>query len=432
MKNIQPCRCLRGSVQPPGDKSIAHRYAMIGAIASGDTLLFNYPAGRDVHSTLSCLRQLGVPVETQGTEVRIEGRGLHGLKASHQPLDVGNSGTTIRLLSGILAGQPFRTCLQGDESIARRPMRRIIAPLRQMGASIEAREGSFTPLEIRGGGLQGIDFQPQTPSAQVKSCVMLAGLYARGITRVFEPVATRNHTELALGHFGAALHADGARIEVQPGKEMRGVTMHIPGDISSAMFWIVGALIRPGSEVILENVGLNPSRDAVLRLLARWGAPIEIQPSMQTGMEVAGSLTVRYSDRLGRREPLEVQPEDVPLMIDEIPALAILGAHVPCGMKIRGAEELRVKESDRLKALAENLQRMGAAVSETTDGLDIEGGRTLHGSDIRTFGDHRIAMAFTIAALAADSPVALDDPGCAAVSYPDFYEHLQALAGQTA
>jgi 3-phosphoshikimate 1-carboxyvinyltransferase len=430
MKTIDPCRILRGSIQPPGDKSIAHRYAMLGAIAAGETHLHNYPSGQDVHSTLSCLRQLGVPVEAKGGDVRIMGRGLHGLQVSAQPLDVGNSGTTIRLLSGILAGQPFLTRIHGDESISRRPMRRVIAPLRQMGASIQARDEAFPPMEIQGGKLKAIDFRPQTPSAQVKSCVLLAGLYAKGCTRVIEPVATRNHTELALGHFGAAITVDSGGISLRSGAEMGGITMNIPGDISSAMFWIVGALIRPGSEVTLENVGLNPSRDAVIRLLTRWGASIQIHPSFHTGMEVTGSLTVRHSARLGEKEPLEVRPEDVPLMIDEIPALAVLGAHAPKGMRIRGAEELRVKESDRLKSVAENLKEMGIPVIETSDGLEIEGGHSFHGGEIRTYKDHRIAMAFAIAALGADGPSTLDDPGCAAVSYPNFYEHLRVLTGK--
>ena len=428
MKTIYPCRTLRGGVQPPGDKSIAHRYAMLGAIADGETRLYNYPSGRDVHSTLRCMHRLGTDIEIHGSEILIRGRGLFGLQASSQTLDVGNSGTTIRLLSGILAGQPFRTRVNGDESIQRRPMKRIMAPLRQMGAQIQAREDAFPPLEIQGGKLKAIDYPLPTPSAQVKSCVLLAGLYAQGNTHITESVATRNHTELALEHFGAALDVESSGITLHPGAPLTGVTMNIPGDISSAMFWILGALIRPESEVEIRHVGLNPSRNAVLHRLACWGAEIHIQPSSPTGMEVTGTLTVRHSPGIGKGARLEVKSEDVPLMIDEIPALAVLGACTPGGMSIHGAEELRVKESDRLRAIAENLQRMGIPVQERNDGLDIEGGRPLHGAEIQTFGDHRIAMAFSLAALAADSPSTLDDPESAAVSYPDFYEHLQSLA----
>lgn len=428
MKTIVPCRSLRGSVQPPGDKSIAHRYGMLGAIAVGDTEITNYPGGRDVHSTLSCMRQLGIAVEIEGTSVRIHGRGLRGLQPCADFLDVGNSGTTIRLLSGILAGQGFTATMQGDDSIRQRPMRRILVPLRRMGAAIQAREDAYPPLSIQGKPLQAIHFRPDVPSAQVKSCVLLAGLYAEGTTQVTESVTTRNHTELALAHFGADLQEDASGIKIRPGAELKAVSMHIPGDISSAVFWILGALLLPGSEIEILHVGLNPSRNAVLDLLRRWGADLEVHTSPLTGKEISGTLTVRYRSPLGSDEPLEIGPDEVPLMIDEIPALAVLGAHAPCGMRIRGAAELRVKESDRLQAIAENLLAMGVPVKEFPDGLDIEGGHRLQGAALKTQGDHRIAMAFTLASLGAQGSSVLDDADCASVSYPDFYRHLELLA----
>jgi 3-phosphoshikimate 1-carboxyvinyltransferase len=428
MVKINPCKSVRGVVCPPGDKSIAHRFAMIGAIAEGETRLHNFAPGQDCQSTLNCMRQLGAGIEQRGGEVLIQGRGLRGLCAPKEVLDSGNSGTTLRLLSGILAGQHFESKLSGDASLCKRPMKRILDPLRRMGAQIEAREGGYAPIRIVGGPLRAIDFNPDTPSAQVKSCVLLAGLYAAGRATVQESVPTRDHTELALSRFGADLQVTGGKISLNPVKRLMGVEMTIPGDLSSAVFWIVAAAILPGSSISITGVGLNPTRNAVLGLLANWGADIRIDLPAGTTGEVAGDLRIGYNPKLGAAGCLEITHEQVPLIIDEIPALAVLGARTPHGMRIRGAGELRVKESDRLHAMTDNLNRMGVAVKELSDGLDIPGNQRLRGAQMDSFGDHRIAMACAVAALSAEGSSSIEHPECAGISYPGFYETLESLA----
>lgn len=430
MVKINPCKSVRGEVCLPGDKSIAHRYAMIGAIAEGETQLHNFAPGQDCQSTLNCMRQLGIGIEQRGGEVLIQGTGLRGLCAPKEGLDAGNSGTTVRLLSGILAGQRFESTLSGDASLCKRPMKRILDPLRRMGAQIEAREGGYAPIHIVGGPLRAIDFNPDTPSAQVKSCVLLAGLYAVGRTTVRESVPTRDHTELALSRFGADLQATGGKISLNPVGRLMGVETTIPGDLSSAVFWIVAAAILPGSSVSITGVGLNPTRNAVLGLLTNWGADIRIDLPGGAKGEVAGDLRIRYSPNLGAAGRLEITHQQVPLIIDEIPALAVLGARTPHGMHIRGAGELRVKESDRLHAMTENLNRMGIAVKEISDGLDIPGNQRMRGAQMDSYGDHRIAMACAVAALSAEGASGIEHPECAGISYPGFYETLESLAAR--
>jgi 3-phosphoshikimate 1-carboxyvinyltransferase len=428
MEEIHSCRFVRGIVKPPGDKSISHRYAMLGAIADGTTRLDNYAPGQDCLCTLNCLRGLGVPIQQDGDRIHIQGLGLHGLQIPAAPLNAGNSGTTIRLLSGILAAQPFASELVGDLSLSQRPMARIIEPLRRMGAIVEARDGKYPPLKIRGNALQGIDFSPEIPSAQVKSCVLLAGLYGRGMTTVRESVPTRDHTELALRHFGAEVHVSGFEIKIQPASHLTGVDFLIPGDISSAMFWITAGLMLPDSELLISDVGLNPTRNYVLGMLISWGADLSLHLPQKAIGEVAGTISVRCSNRLGALARLEITPEQVPLVIDEIPALAVLGSQTPFGMRIRGAEELRVKESDRLRSVAENLRRMGAEVDEYPDGLEIAGQQSLRGAHLESYGDHRIAMAFAIAALVAQGQSTISDPECVSISYPEFFPTLRRLS----
>ena len=425
-ETIVPARTITGAVQVPGDKSISHRYAILAALAEGQSEIRHFSAAEDCARTLDCLHRLGVPVEAEADRVRITGVGLDGLHRSRRALDAGNSGTTLRLLAGVLSGQPFESVITGDDSLRRRPMRRVIEPLSRMGAQIRARDGEYAPLEIRGGALQPIDYTLPIPSAQVKSAILLAGLYASGATSVVEPVRTRDHTEIALAEFGARIerfdhttriHGRGERA---PRLEARQFV--VPGDISSAIFFLAAALLLPESNLLVHNVGLNPTRTAVLDVLATMGAPISLISVHGTSGELVGDIAVRHA----RLEGGVIAGETTAMMIDELPMLAALGPHTEQGIEIRDAQELRVKESDRIAALAENLRRMGAQVDERPDGLRVAGrsaGR-LHGAEIDPRGDHRIAMAFAVAALAAEGPSVIPDADCAAVSFPDFFATL--------
>jgi 3-phosphoshikimate 1-carboxyvinyltransferase len=429
---VHPANSLTGGVQLPGDKSISHRYAMLAALAEGTSELRHFSTAADCHSTLACVRALGADVKVDKDTVLITGHGPRGWKASRKPLDAGNSGTTMRLLAGILSGQQFNSMLTGDESLRKRPMKRVVAPLREMGADIRAREDNFAPLEIHGARLHGIDYEMPMASAQVKSAVLLAGLFADGVTIVSEPARTRDHTEIALEEFGAAIERHGRTTQVHglfggngSGK-LAAKSLDVPGDLSSAVFFIAAASLLPDSSVMIHNVGLNPTRTAILDLFAAMGASIQMLSLQSAHGEIVGDLAVKAASLKGG----VIQGEQIPWLIDELPMLAALGPYTAEGIEIRDAAELRVKESDRISALAENLRRMGAKVEERQDGLRVEGLRAgrLHGAEIDPRGDHRIAMAFAVAALAAQGPTVIRGADCAAVSYPAFFEDLNRLA----
>ena len=415
----------------PGDKSISHRYAMLAALAEGTSELRNFAAAADCHSTLACLKALGADVKVDKRTIRLTGHGLRGLKSSWRALDAGNSGTTIRLLSGILAGQNFKTTISGDESLQKRPMKRVVTPLREMGAEIKAREDNFAPLEIRGRALRALDFKMPMASAQVKSAVLLAGLFAEGETVVREPARTRDHTELAMEEFGAPVERD-ARVTRIHGAgangsiPLRARNLDVPGDISSAVFFIAAASLFPESSILIQGVGLNPTRTAILDVLVEMGANIQIHAVRSSHGEVIGDLAVKGASLKGA----VISGDAIPLVIDELPMLAALGPYTEEGIEIRDAGELRVKESDRIAALAENLSRMGATVEEHPTGLKVAGRSRgkLRGAEIEPHGDHRIAMAFAIAGLAAEGPTTIRDAECAGVSFPSFYETLDRVA----
>ena len=431
-RTIHSAKHLTGGVEPPGDKSISHRYAMIAAIAEGASELRHFAAAADCHSTLDCMKSLGAEVKIDKETVRVTGRGLHGLKATRRALDAGNSGTTMRLLAGILAGQEFTSQLTGDASLQKRPMKRVVGPLRQMGADIRAREDNFAPLEIRGGRLHAIDFQMPMASAQVKSAVLLAGLFADGETIVTEPARTRDHTELALEEFGAPVEKIGKTIRIQGlasgngNANLQARSLDVPGDLSSAVFFIAAASLFTDSNVLIHNVGLNPTRTAILDVFASMGASLQMLSVRSAHGEIVGDLSVKGASLKGG----VIEGDQIPLVIDELPMLAALGPYTEQGVEIRDAAELRVKESDRIAALAENLRRMGAKVEERPDGLRVEGRAAgkLRGAEIEPHADHRIAMAFAIAALGANGPTVIRDADCAAVSYPNFFADLERVA----
>jgi 3-phosphoshikimate 1-carboxyvinyltransferase len=431
-ETIWPAKYLTGGVELPGDKSISHRYAMIAGLAEGTSELRHFSAAADCHSTLACMSALGAEVKIDKDTVSVTGRGARGLRSSWRALDAGNSGTTMRLLAGILAGQDFTSKLTGDESLQKRPMKRVIGPLREMGADIRGREDNFAPLEIRGAKLKAIDYKMPMASAQVKSAVLLAGLFADGVTSVTEPARTRDHTELALEEFGAAIEKHGRTIKVHSlgggngSGKLVAKSLDVPGDLSSAVFFIAAASLFPDSNILIHNVGLNPTRTAILDLLAAMGASIEIQGLKSAQGEIIGNLSVKGALlKCGA-----IAGERIPLVIDELPMLAALGPYTEEGIEIRDAAELRVKESDRIAALAENLRRMGASVEERPDGLKVEGRRVgkLRGAEIEPRGDHRIAMAFAVAGLAAEGNTVIRDADCAGVSFPTFFEELKKLA----
>lgn len=417
---VQAAKRVVGSVRMPGDKSISHRYAMLAAIAEGPSAIHGFSASADCRSTLECLKQLGVKIECQEHTVVVQGAGLSGLRVPAASLDAGNSGTTMRMLAGILAGQPFRSVLTGDASLSRRPMKRVIDPLTRMGARIQSAEGGLPPLEIEGGTLKPIRYELPVPSAQVKSAVLLAGLFAEGETEVIEPVATRDHTEIALEQMGADISRRGRTIAVRGYARLEGRKLYVPGDISSAAFFLVAALLVPASNLVIENVGLNPTRTAILDLLAPMGGRVRVLNVEMVNGELLGNLHVEASKVQGG----EIPPETVPGLIDELPVLAVLGTQTEQGLAFHGAAELRVKESDRVAVVAENLRRMGAEVEEFPDGLRVAGQQKLRGAEIETRGDHRMAMAFTVAGLIADGPTIIRDSACVDVSFPDFFETL--------
>jgi 3-phosphoshikimate 1-carboxyvinyltransferase len=428
--SVSPATSVTGSLRVPGDKSISHRYALLAAIADGRTTIANYAPGADCASTLSCIQALGTIVSRTepdgGREpalVTIEGLGVRGLRAAPGHLDCGNSGSTMRMLAGVVAAHSFISTLVGDASLSGRPMGRIIAPLTQMGAGITATPGHRPPIRIQGANLQGIQFKPDTPSAQVKSAVLLAGLMASGETSVLEPAPTRDHTERALTAFGAAVTVDGRLIALQGGQRLRGTSLTVPGDISSAAFWAVAAAAMPGSDVSIEGVGLNPSRAALLEVLRRFGARVEATVIDHLNGEPVGRLRVRHD----RVSDLVISPAEVPEVIDELPVLSTLGCYGG-SVTVSGAGELRVKESDRIKELVAGLRAMGADADERADGFQVRAGRRLTGGTVHARHDHRLAMAFAVAALGASGPTTIEGADAVAVSYPSFFDDLDRLA----
>jgi 3-phosphoshikimate 1-carboxyvinyltransferase len=428
-RNVAPGRKIAGLVEVPGDKSISHRYGMLAALASGRSEITGYAAAADCHSTLNCMERLGADVKRtsgeHGAVISITGNGLDGLRRSWRTLDAENSGTTMRLLTGILAGQSFDSTMTGDASLRKRPMRRVIDPLTKMGARIEARDENFAPLHIHASRLHPIQYVLPVASAQVKSAVLLAGLFAEGETSVEEPVCTRDHTEVALGEFGAGLRRQGRTIRITGRTPLQPRQLTVPGDLSSAVFLIAAALVLPDSDLMIHNVGLNPTRTAVLDVLCEWGAAVKIVSVYGETGELSGDIAVHHSSLKGG----VLSGGIVAQLIDELPMLAALGPYTEEGIEIRDAGELRLKESDRVAVLAENLRRMGATVEERPDGLRVEGrsaGR-LRGAEIDPADDHRMAMAFAIAALGASGPSVIRAAECVAISFPDFFPLLERL-----
>lgn len=415
---------FHGELSVPGDKSISHRSIMFGAIADGLTEVTNFLQGADCLSTISCFRSLGIEIENQQDKILIHGKGLHGLHASDQILDVGNSGTTTRLISGILAGQPFKSTLNGDASIQKRPMKRIFTPLSAMGAAFKSlKDNDCAPFTISGGQLHGIHYESPVASAQVKSAVLLAGLYAEGITSVTEPVLSRNHTELMLSGFGAAITSSGTTASIEPEPDLKGQQIHVPGDISSAAYFIALGLITPNSEILIKNVGINPTRDGIIKAALAMGGNLTLLNERTVSGEPVADILVKSSSLHGT----SIGGELIPTLIDELPIIAVMAAFAKGTTTITDAQELRVKESDRIAVVTENLSAMGGSITPTEDGMIIEGGVPLHGTCIKTHLDHRIAMAFAIAGLNADGITTFDDKNVVTISYPTFFEDIKQL-----
>jgi 3-phosphoshikimate 1-carboxyvinyltransferase len=429
-ETVSPARAIEGVITLPGDKSISHRYGMLASIAAGRSTIANYSTGADCQSTLACMAALGAKIERQNGSVIVEGGALQepaGL------LDAGNSGSTIRMLSGILAAQAFTSRIGGDESLSRRPMARIIGPLAEMGARIDARDGKFPPLVIhgreQGHPLLGIDYQLPMASAQVKSCVLLAGLFAQGDTIVREPIRTRDHTEIALKEFGAEVEIEKRTIHLHAGARLSGRELVAPGDLSSACFFLVAALLVKESNLVIHGVGLNPTRSGLLDFLVSMGAQIKVLEVHQVGGELIGDLRVQSSAATGGViDGGVIEGTTTAALIDEIPALAVLGAMSKNGLTVRDAAELRVKETDRIATIEAGFHQMGVEIETHPDGFHVPGGQRFHAAEIDSAGDHRIAMAFAVAALAADGPCAIEGAESASVSFPEFFATLRQIA----
>ena len=414
---------LRGVVHVPGDKSISHRAVMFGALAKGTTSVTHFLEGADCLSTISCFQKMGIEIEKQNDKVLIHGKGLRGLNSPREILDAGNSGTTTRLIAGILAGQKFISELDGDASLRSRPMKRIMDPLNAMGADIRCRgENNCLPLRIVGHPLTAIHYTSPVASAQVKSCVLLAGMYADGVTSVTEPFLSRNHTEIMLRSFGADIRSEGTTVSIRPEPDLLAQDITVPGDISSAAFFIAAGLLTPGSEILLKNVGINPTRAGILKVCQDMGADITLLNADYSG-EPAADILVRTSSLKGT----VIQGADIPTLIDELPVIAVMAAFAGGTTVIRDAAELRVKESDRIAVMTDNLRRMGADVEETEDGMIIHGGRPLHGAVIDPRLDHRVAMSFAVAGTVCEGTMDILDGDCVRISYPDFYKDLYSL-----
>jgi len=418
---IKPAKNLVGSIRLPGDKSISHRYAMLAALAQGTTRLRNFSTGADCASTLACLRSLGIEVTKSNGEIAISGRG-GALISPSAPLDCGNSGSTMRMLSGIVAGQPFTSEMIGDASLSRRPMRRVIEPLTQMGANISAVDG-HAPLRIKGGRLRSIDYRPQVASAQVKSSLLFAGLLAEGETSVEEPVRTRDHGEVALRAFGAQISRDPNRVSIKGGQQLKAIEASVPGDISSAAFFLCAAALFPDSNLVIDSLLLNPTRAVLLDVLTVLGARVRMVQVEEQHGELVGTIALEAGPLKGIR----LAGSQSAALIDEIPVLAAIAPYTSEGLVVHDAKELRVKESDRIAAVAKNLRAMGAQVTEHEDGLTVPGGQQLHGAEIDSEHDHRIAMAFSIAALKARGESVIHGAEAAQISFPEFSQMLEGV-----
>ena len=422
--NFEKIKTLKGEITVPGDKSISHRAVMFGSIANGLTEITNFLQGADCLSTISCFRRLGIEIENTPDKILVHGKGLHGLSAPSETLDAGNSGTTTRLISGILAAQPFTTTLTGDASIQKRPMRRIIEPLSMMGADIRSLKGNdCAPLEIRGTSLKGIHYTSKVASAQVKSSILLAGLYAEGETSVTEPNISRNHSEIMLNHFGATVTTSGTTATILPDPVLEGRNVLVPGDISSAAYFIAAGLLVPGAEILIKNVGINETRDGIIRVAKAMGGNIQLLNENHDSGEPVADLLVTHSQLHGIR----IDGALIPTLIDEIPVIAIMAAFANGETIIADAAELKVKESNRIDVMVNNLSAMGADITGTDDGMIIRGGSPLHGALIHSMDDHRIAMSFAIASLLAEGTTVIEGAECVNISYPDFYCDLQKL-----
>ena len=423
VRTICPVKGLKGEVTIPGDKSISHRSIMLGSIALGTTEITHFLEGADCLSTIDCFRRMGVEIERKPSSILVHGKGLRGLTASASTLNVGNSGTTTRLISGILSGQNFATTLSGDASLNSRPMKRIMTPLNSMGAHITSlNDNGCAPLRIEPGELHGIHYQSPVASAQVKSAVLLAGLYAEGPTSVTEPALSRNHTELMLNEFGANVRTEGTTAIIQPASELFAKEIQVPGDISSAAFFLAAGLMVPGSEILIKNAGINPTRDGMIRVCQAMGGDLTLLNKKESGEPVADIL-VRSSSLHG----MDIHGEIIPTLIDELPMIAAMACFAEGDTIIRDAAELKVKESNRIAVMVESLSAMGADVEETEDGMIIHGGKPLHGAVIDSHLDHRIAMTFAVTAGMAEGETEILGAECVNISYPGFYQDLERL-----
>jgi len=425
-QTIRPAGRLSGVLSLPGDKSISHRFAMIASLAEGTSRISNFSTGADCHSTLGCVQALGIDATEEGTTVTIHGQGLHGWKEPAGDLDAGNSGSTIRMMAGLLAAQPFTSRIFGDESLSRRPMGRVMKPLAEMGAKIEARDGQFPPITIHGGELHAIDYTLPVPSAQVKTCVLFGGLFAEGQTIVHEPILSRDHTEIALREFGADIQVKQRVITLQGRPQLTGRDVVVPSDLSSAAFFLVAGLLVPDSNLIIQGVGLNPSRSALLDFLLSTGANIKVLKIESVNGEPIGDIQVRHAPIRGG----VIEKDLAAALIDEIPVLAVLGAASEEGLIVRDASELRIKETDRIATVADNFKRMGIEIEVTPDGMRVPGKQKFRAATFDSFGDHRIAMAFAVAALRADGESTIDNADAASVSFPEFWGILEKAAGR--
>ncbi|MGM0839862.1 MAG: 3-phosphoshikimate 1-carboxyvinyltransferase [Bacillota bacterium] len=422
-KLMNPQKGLNGELNVPGDKSISHRAVMFGSVAEGKTVIHNFLMGEDCLSTIECFRKLGVDIRVTDEEVIVSGEGWDHLSEPQDILNVGNSGTTTRLIMGILAGRPFHSILIGDDSIAKRPMKRVTEPLKKFGTKIDGRsEGNYTPLSIRGGDLKGIKYTLPVASAQVKSALLLAGLQAEGTTEIQEPEKTRNHTEKMIIEFGGHIERYGDTIKVKGGQVLKGTEVYVPGDISSAAFFMVAAAIVPNSRVLLKNVGLNETRVGIVEVMKKMGASIEIMESTKTG-EPIGDVLVESSDLTG----IEIGGDLIPSLIDEIPVIALLASQAKGKTLIKDAQELKVKETNRIDAIVQELGNLGADIQGTEDGMIIEGKTPLHGGEVHSWGDHRIGMTLAVASLITNSDVILEGADAVNISYPTFFEHINKL-----
>lgn len=422
---INPAKSVAGDITVPGDKSISHRSIMLGSIANGITTVRGFLRGDDNMSTIGAFRAMGVRIDDESETVRIHGFGLRGLKEPSDIIDCGNSGTTIRLITGLLAGQSFFSVVTGDQYLRKRPMKRVVEPLSRMGAKILGRNsGSLAPLAISGGGLCPIDYESPVSSAQIKSSILLAGLYADGETSVREPSLSRDHSERMFKLFGASIDSSDRGVAVRGGIELNAQEVAVPGDISSAAFFIVAALITPGSEILIRDVGVNPTRTGVIDILREMGGKIELLELREVSGEPMADILVRHSTLKG----INISGGVIPRAIDEFPAICVAAACAEGVTTIRNAKELRVKETDRIAAMAGNLRTLGVQVTECDDGMDIVGSDRISGGEVDSFGDHRIAMSLSIAALVASSSITVKDTGCVATSFPNFFSLLEKVS----